>query len=299
MVYELCFGSPPKLQEWDLGNLRDAEWMVESRRVEPLVKLEEMVLWEFANTASTKDLLPVFAHCPNLKILTITSLSAHYNHDILGEFIGKTCKRLESMTFGSFDMVEQVEGPLLFRIMEALPAQQVQSIFFRGMFEVGSAAYSLVSLAIQQHSATLHTIHLSNTENIVKIPVDIIMKECINLRVLVINGEDHNEDDSIGGLYVTLSDLLKHPWNTIKLIKLSLFVNMFDLPVRHEDMPAMYSTAKSIHLNRWGQLHRRVRLLDGLLDVNLEPADVSLMPGVVIAADEGELSFMSLLGKLL
>ncbi|KAF9135287.1 hypothetical protein BGW39_003712 [Mortierella sp. 14UC] len=267
-------------QDWDLRDVGDTEWMVASRKEEPLTNLEDLELWEFRDSTSTENLLPVFAHCPNLKKLTILALSEHYNHDVIGRFIGKACPKLESLTFGSEDFETRVE------VMESLPAQQVRDIYFQGVFD-GSQASPHFSLAIQQHSKTLQTIQLTSTRDVTKISVAVILEECINLKVLIINGEDYNEDGSMCGLYATLSDLLERPWNAVKLTRLSLSVSVCDILIGPADPPVVLSEIKEAHSSRLEEMYQRAKALKDLRDMSLDV--------MVLTEDEyGELSFRAI-----
>ncbi|KAG0271739.1 hypothetical protein BGZ97_011171, partial [Linnemannia gamsii] len=80
------------------------------------------------------------------------------------------------------------------------------------------------------------------------------------------------------GLFATLFDVLERPWNTSKLVKLSLAISGCELPVESEEQQPYYdrstpislSKAETDHFARLEELYRRVGLLVELEYLNLE-----------------------------
>ncbi|KAF9144004.1 hypothetical protein BGX30_014093 [Mortierella sp. GBA39] len=106
---------------------------------------------------------------------------------------------------------------LPFRIMGALPAQQVVSVELRA----GRSGIDrdMMNLAIQRHSTSLRELRFQKDNYMFDISVSTILKECYNLEVL------HILCTRAGGFYVTLDDALERPWFCAKLTRLALGIS--------------------------------------------------------------------------
>lgn len=98
-----------KAEEIDKDEARAA------RKQEPLVNMEQLSLREMYlrhwNTATDRSM---FAHCPNVKSLDMSSIIGLRNSNTIGEFIGKNCPKIESIIHRSLDFEEH--GLLAFEI---------------------------------------------------------------------------------------------------------------------------------------------------------------------------------------
>ncbi|KAG0276768.1 hypothetical protein BGZ96_003145 [Linnemannia gamsii] len=259
--------------EWRLTDAAgNVDWMTVIKKEEPLVNLEELSLWDIGEEASTDDIIAIFAHCPNSKKLSIEIFSEDYDHDAIGEFIGKECSKIQTLNCGSIEIGVDVDGPLLLLILEALPAQQLEVMIFRGSLSPFCA--SSFTRPIQRHSTALHTIHISHTATLEKISVAIIFEECISLQDFSLEFDrDHGR-----GLFATLSDILERPWNTSNLVSLSLGIGGCELPVEYEGQQPYYdrsapitlSKAETVHFTRLEELYRRIGSLVELEFLGLE-----------------------------
>ncbi|KAK5809148.1 hypothetical protein F5H01DRAFT_57435 [Linnemannia elongata] len=267
-----------ELSEWDLDGVpEDAEWRVECRKQEPLTNLVEMHLWEVTNSTSADELLTVFARCPNLRQLNIQNFPDRYDHAVLGEYIGRECPKIRSLSCGWRGMPpRRTGGPLLFRIMESLPRQTVEDISFHGFHD------SFIELSftpvILRHSTTLTKIDIDWTGLLVKISVSAIFGECVNLKELHIRRTEW--PGRLEGLYTTLTDILERQWVTTQLSNLTLFVSVCDLPiVFQEQREVVISQMREAHFERLKELNSRIMALpEG------GPVEVEL----VVVAVEGE-----------
>ncbi|KAF9135289.1 hypothetical protein BGW39_003714 [Mortierella sp. 14UC] len=232
---------------WKLGDVAgDTNWMIESKKQEPLPSLEELSLWYFTEEVATDEILSIFARCPNIKNLEIPLLFDDCDHDAIGKFIGKVCPQLRSLCCGSTDEGTAVDGPLALRIMEALPAQQLENMTFYGMVLTDGTASILLGP---------------------------ILEECVNLKVLDIPYNRYQKT----GLYTTLADLLERPWNCTKLDTLTLSITGCELPVDPKSQPYYtrpapieLSQVETDHFARLEEFYRRLGTLTKLEYLHLE-----------------------------
>ncbi|KAF9135288.1 hypothetical protein BGW39_003713 [Mortierella sp. 14UC] len=257
------------------------DWMAETRRQEPLWNLEELQFWDIDGGVSTDDILPIFAHCPNIEILHFPRLSKRHDHMAIGAFIGKECPKLRSLTFGQGNTEMEVEGPLLTEVMNTLRAQQVESIFFYGSYV--ALTKSSITLAALRHSITLHSVHIEWTGQLVNISIAAMLEECINLESLFIFC--HDLTGNWIGLSVSLDDLLDRPWNVTKLTNLTLGITgiaMPDYPGKQHYhtryIPITFTDLEREHFSRVEELYRRIGTLTKLTQLELD---------VVAMADDG------------
>ncbi|KAK3841308.1 MAG: hypothetical protein J3R72DRAFT_445851, partial [Linnemannia gamsii] len=259
---------------WKLSDVAgDADWMVENRKKEPLTNLEELKCWAFDEGVATEDILAIFARCPNIKKLDIPALSNDSDHNAIGNFIGKECPQLRSLCCGAIDVKTEVAGLLAIRIMETLPAQQLENLSFYGtIFPLSTSSFTR---PLQQHSTTLHTISIVQVNHLTSISLSPVFESCVNIKVLDIRYHPKLKT----GLYVTLTDLLEGPWTLLKLTYLTLGICGCKLPydyyMDHEPYysrptPIVLSKEETDHFSRLEELYRRLGTLVELTHLTLE-----------------------------
>ncbi|KAF9909762.1 hypothetical protein EC991_008085 [Linnemannia zychae] len=267
---------------WKLSNVvRDADWMVEAKKQESLPSLKELSLWYFGEGIATDDILAIFAHCPNITKLEVPVLFDDYDHNVIGKFIGKECTQLRSLSCGSVDGDDNVDGPLALQIMETLPAQQLESINFYGLIDPLSPI--TFTHPLRRHSTTLHTIRIQMAGGSTNILLSPIFEECVNLKVLDIPYNCLH----IIGLYATLTDLLARPWNSSKLKYLNLGISGCELPIGPESQPYYARPApiilSQVETDQFGRLEEFYRRLGSLTELEY------LSLRMLTLDDEGEL----------
>jgi hypothetical protein len=181
------------------------------RRQEPLGNLEMLVLWGIGAQDSTSDVLSVFAHCPNIKQLSIVSLAGDREIDVIGEYIGRECPKIESLLFSSTG--DSANDFLSFRIMDVLPVQQLKDVRLDGLLSNMIALTANLPL-LGRHFNTLQRIVLDRTGSIGRISIASVFKECNSLEDL------HIECRKRSGAFMNLSDAVKEPWKCLKLRRL-------------------------------------------------------------------------------
>lgn len=188
---------------------------------EPLNNLENLTLWDVTEGTSTSEILSVFAHCPNIRKHNITSVCGDHEIDVIGEYIGKECPKIQSLKYYSMRFNEHDILPS--RIIDALPPQQLESLECRGYWPtLDDLSDNLTRL--QRHSLSLRRIVIECPRIIGLISLAIILRECKHLDELNIECQDHK------GSYVDLEEATDHPSGCIKVTWLTLEIGRCDLP---------------------------------------------------------------------
>ncbi|KAF9144016.1 hypothetical protein BGX30_014105 [Mortierella sp. GBA39] len=249
-------------------NHKDRDLVPLARRQEPLSNLEMLELWDIGAQDSTSDVLSVFAHCPNIKELSIYSFAGFREVDVIGEYIGKMCPRIESLSYSSTED-STANDSLPFRIMDALPAQQLRQVQFYGLLaEAMTLSDNFPRLA--RHFNTLQQLVLHRTGSISRISIVSVFRECNNLESLLI------ECRSRMGCFIELSDAIDGPWNCLKLKRLRLSISECGLPVEvgvkpyySRPTPITLSADETRHFARLGSLYQRIGALTELRELDL------------------------------
>ncbi|KAK3843252.1 MAG: hypothetical protein J3R72DRAFT_441166 [Linnemannia gamsii] len=273
--FELFLGEPYEddgIKRWKLDDVSECQLDGGEQEGEPLTNLEELKCWNFEEGAAMDDILAIFARCPNVKKLIIPALSRDYDHNAIGTFIGKECPLLQSLCCGANDVRTEVVGPLAIRIMETLPAQQLENFTFYG--KIFPLSKSTFTRPLQQHSTTLQKISIVHADHLTSISLGPIFERCVNIKVLDIQCHPWSNT----GLYATLTDLLERPWTSVKLTHLTLGISGCELPVDPTDnqpyynrpTPIALSKAETDHFSRLEELYRRLGTLVELTHLNLE-----------------------------
>lgn len=255
-----------KQYSWDDGVTQvdfasDTEWMIESRRQEPLAKLKELRLWDLEESASTNDILAILAHCLNLQALGVPSLSSRCDHNLIGECIGTKCSDVRSLSSGMGCAETVVAGPLLFQAMGSLPAQTLENIFLYGSFPTLTGP--VFTHATLQHSTTMRSIYIEWEGPMERISVASILEECFNLGNLQFFC--HSLRGPWRGYFTTLSDLLERPWNATKLGDFEVDISSCEFPnylgkqpYRSRPIPMVLSEVEKAHFGQLEELYRRI-----------------------------------------
>ncbi|KAF9153656.1 hypothetical protein BG015_002972, partial [Linnemannia schmuckeri] len=236
------------------------------RRQEPLSNLEELFFhgmhgyhWD-----SLTDLRSMFTHCPNIKKLNTYVKAGDEAIKAMGQFIAKTCPKIEVLEGGSFQ--KDSRGSEEYRILTSLPAQQVIHVeLIDCPLKIIDPAFNI---KIQQHSIILREIHIGRNRSHVTISASTILKECSNLEALFV-------PFSINGYYITLDDALRSPWVCTKLQTLMIAISGCDLPVEREVLlpyylrPPPITLSETYHFSQLEDLYQQIGTLTSLKDLNL------------------------------
>ncbi|KAG0272536.1 hypothetical protein BGZ95_011708 [Linnemannia exigua] len=242
------------------------EFVTLARRQEPLSNLEELKVHGVCDWLTTINIRSMFAHCPNIKKLEVSGITGQGDIDAVGPFIGKVCPKIEWLKYDN--PVLWRHDPLPLKLMESLPAQQVNMFIYSGII---TTADSLgVRAAIQHHSTTLRHIRIDSSTSSQKMSASVIFKECCNLEELSISIY------STTGHYITLEDALESPWTCAKLRRLELGISGCEVPIEPEvlpyysrPIPITISDAETSHFAQLEQLYKQIGALTSLQHLNL------------------------------
>ncbi|KAF9096045.1 hypothetical protein BGX23_012068 [Mortierella sp. AD031] len=168
------------------GEDENLDVMAALTRQEPLNNLEELMMGGMEDREMAAiidiDVRSLLEDYPNIKKFVLPTIARHHDSDAIGEFIGKECSKIEELSYGSYR--SEARGSLAFRLMEALPAQQLTGLRHHG--SISSINESVFKIAIQQHSTTLRSIEIDGGTGTSKLSGSIIFT-CHSLEKLIIN----------------------------------------------------------------------------------------------------------------
>ncbi|KAG0373355.1 hypothetical protein BGX24_011811 [Mortierella sp. AD032] len=153
--------------------------------------------------------------------LAMSTISGYQDIDAIGQFVGETCRKIDSLDYVSIERSEQDFFPS--KIMKLLPAQQVTKFAYKGCLPGHGGPE--INLFVQRHSTTLQRIHIAGTIYEESISIAAIFKECTDLHELNIEFPGPN------GFYISLDNAVKHPWACTKLRRLQLAISGCELPI--------------------------------------------------------------------
>ncbi|KAF9093992.1 hypothetical protein BGX29_009716 [Mortierella sp. GBA35] len=178
-----CFPLPKHSGPGEDENL---DVMAALTRQEPLNNLEELMMGGMEDREMAAiidiDVRSLLEDYPNIKKFVLPTIARHHDSDAIGEFIGKECSKIEELSYGSYR--SEARGSLAFRLMGALPAQQLTGLRHHG--SISSINESVFNIAIQQHSTTLRSIEIDGGTGTSKLSGSIIFT-CHSLEKLIIN----------------------------------------------------------------------------------------------------------------
>ncbi|KAF9081920.1 hypothetical protein BGX23_000304 [Mortierella sp. AD031] len=191
--------------------------------------------------------------------------------DKIGEFIGKECPNIQLLCYGRHEY--GAIGSLPFRIIETLPAQQLDSLEYGGPFT--NTIDPLVNLTLQRHSSTLRTVEFYGCNNVDRFPASAVFN-CDNLEIFTITSYDQK------GLYITLADALEYPWRCTKLLQLTLSIGGCELPLEpgrlpyhSRPTPITLSEAEEQHFMQLERLYVQIGKLTELLSLDLKMVKIN------------------------
>ncbi|KAG0376953.1 hypothetical protein BGX24_006960 [Mortierella sp. AD032] len=187
--------------------------------------------------------------------------------------IAGLCPRVTSLTTLQFPDGSDYE--LTFRVMEALPTQQLESL------SCSNSEFRMDEIAargiFQRHSATLRHLDLAFCGSIQSKAMLTILVECVALEKLELR---HYETH--GGIVILLEDAIEKPWACTKVQRFDLTVGVVELelepdqePYYRRDSPFALTAAEEQQFAMLEKLYRQVGLLTEVrrLDLRLEWLD--------------------------
>ncbi|KAG0279729.1 hypothetical protein BGZ95_000392 [Linnemannia exigua] len=252
----------------DQGNLVAAP-----RREEPLVKLRDLQLWEMDTATVREDIIAILEHCPNIETFQLPPVSRMLSGSDFAGIIAGLCPRVTSLT--TYQFPDGSDNELTFRVMEALPAQQLET------FSCSNSDFHMDEIAarsiFQRHSTTLRHINFAFCGQIQSKAMLTILVECVALEKLELR-----QDEAHGGIIIHLEDAIEKPWMCTKVQRFDLTVGVFELelepdqePYYDRDSPIILTPAEEQQFAMLEKLYRQIGLLTEVrrLDLRLEWLD--------------------------
>ncbi|KAF9899664.1 hypothetical protein EC991_008509 [Linnemannia zychae] len=215
-------GASVEMQNWYLqakegdkdqqGNILAAP-----RRQEPLAKLKYLALWEMDTVVIRQDVLGILEHCPNIEHLSLPPISRKVSGSDLAGIVANICPRVTSITTSEY--LESTDNELAFRVMEALPAQQVEK------FSCSNCSFRMDDVAarsiIRRHSMTLRELDFAFCGKIQSKAVQTILVVCGGLERFALR-----QYGTHGGLLINLEDAIEKPWACTRIQRFDLTVGV-------------------------------------------------------------------------
>ncbi|OAQ23828.1 hypothetical protein K457DRAFT_1867970 [Linnemannia elongata AG-77] len=313
--------------EGDGDESRD-ELAVPRLRKEPVVHLTSLHLWNFEEQyLSETEFRSMLEHCPNLTTILVPPIhSIQHPQQLAQEIAQQLCPKLTNIEKAPYS---DASNALVFRILEALPAQQAQRCLFPSWsFLVPGLTSDDIGSMFRRQSATLREIELMGCRNIDSKAIRTILVECWGLgRLQVQFGplEGTNHQQRQPPLCINLDDAIEYPWGCTRIQDLHLTIAIPDEPLhRSKEMglvpyydrppPTTLSPAETAQFQSLEALYRQIGALIGLERLTLKavyyglaglrPADTNFewnsFPGMLNLKNEetGRPGYLQLLGGL-
>ncbi|KAG0062667.1 hypothetical protein BGZ90_002990, partial [Linnemannia elongata] len=186
------------------------------RREEPLVNLTKFVAWGMDGSTTT-DVLTVFDHCPNVRILKVPSVSFEQKElTSLATSITTRCPHIRTLS-----LLDNEDGKLLLRLMEVMPANTLQKV------KLNNFEYLLYPMTSRQifanHARSLKIVDLRYTMYLSSQDMLTILEVCVALEEF----KKHPNLDS-GDDFMTLQDAVSIPWASKRIRHLELTIGIPD-----------------------------------------------------------------------
>ncbi|KAH7044293.1 hypothetical protein BKA57DRAFT_469185 [Linnemannia elongata] len=186
------------------------------RREEPLVNLTKFVAWGMDGSTTT-DILTVFDHCPNVRILKVPSVSFEQKElTSLATSITTRCPHIRTLS-----LLDNEDGKLLLRLMEVMPANTLQKV------KLNNFEYLLYPMTSRQifanHARSLKIVDLRYTMYLSSQDMLTILEVCVALEEF----KKHPNLDS-GDDFMTLQDAVSVPWASKRIRHLELTIGIPD-----------------------------------------------------------------------
>jgi hypothetical protein len=193
------------------------------RREEPLIFLTKLSLPRFNEGIVKEDILSMLRYCPNVSELTLPFLFEPGELGALARDIAVSCPKLKSLTHLD-DSEDGTDGELAFRVLGALPEQQVQK--FRCVGRANKDHVLDTRAFFQRHSSTLREVVLFGCLYVRTMAAQVLLMECEAIEVL-----DIQCVGDLPGLCINLAEAIKFPWACTRMRQLKLTIGVPDEPL--------------------------------------------------------------------
>ncbi|KAF9142737.1 hypothetical protein BG015_000689, partial [Linnemannia schmuckeri] len=184
------------------------------RREEPLVNLTKFVAWGMERS-TMDEILTVFDHCPNLRILKVPSVFFEQKElTALATSITHRCPHIRTLS-----LLDTADEALLIRLMEVMPAHSLEKV------KLNNLEYLLHPTTTRRifsnHARSLRTVDLRYTMYMSSKDMLTILELCEALEEF-----KRHSDPNAGDDFVTLKDAISAPWACKKIRHLELTIGI-------------------------------------------------------------------------
>ncbi|KAF8947012.1 hypothetical protein BGZ47_010542 [Haplosporangium gracile] len=184
------------------------------RREEPLVNLTKFVAWGMERS-NTDEILTVFDHCPNLRILKVPSVFFEQKElTALATSITRRCPHIRTLS-----LLDTADETLLVRLMEVMPAHTLEKV------KLNNFEYLLHPTTTRRifsnHARSLRTVNLRYAMHMSSKEMLTILELCEALEEF-----KRHSDPNAGDDFITLKDAVSVPWACKKIRHLELTIGI-------------------------------------------------------------------------
>ncbi|KAF9925817.1 hypothetical protein FBU30_004466 [Linnemannia zychae] len=232
-----------------------------------LFNLKELNLPENYAGYHTNQLCSIMEHCPALKSWLVPSVAHEDEGQELTDVLKKHCPKIQELFIRAPG--KEQHGPTVIRIMEKLPCQQLEVLYFKGYREFFS---DRMTRALQRHSDRLREIRFDRCCRIEQGTIMALLTKCKALEVLVIEGFANIPSK----VYLSLEEAVEHPWASSRLRHLQLVMIFGEFLDGAMDPEGVFSWTKG-DLYRWSLIEKLALQIGSLKD--LEVLDIRALNG--------------------
>ncbi|KAG0279128.1 hypothetical protein BGZ97_009617, partial [Linnemannia gamsii] len=234
---------------------------------------------------SEEELRGMLALCPNLTDIVIPSISSINPQQLAQDIAQKLCPKLTTLHKG-----HDSNWMLMVRILEALPAQQVQEFnCLESAFMIPGLSSDDIGSMFRRHSQTLRVLRLKGWRDIDSKTIQVILVECVALEQLDVHfwnvmmigpQQQQQQRQQRWTLCIDLDDAIEFPWGCTNIRDLSLTITIPDEPFRHlgkgevpyyvRSFPTILTEAEAAQFRSLEALYRQLGALTELERLDLK-----------------------------
>jgi hypothetical protein len=215
----------------------------------------------------------------------IPSISSINPQQLAQDIAQKLCPKLTTLHKG-----HDSNWMLMVRILEALPAQQVQEFnCLESAFMIPGLSSDDIGSMFRRHSQTLRVLRLKGWRDIDSKTIQVILVECVALEQLDVHfwnvmmigpQQQQQQRQQRWTLCIDLDDAIEFPWGCTNIRDLSLTITIPDEPFRHlgkgevpyyvRSFPTILTEAEAAQFRSLEALYRQLGALTELERLDLK-----------------------------
>ncbi|KAG0212930.1 hypothetical protein BGX33_003252 [Mortierella sp. NVP41] len=224
----------------------------------PLVNLRNLQLPENYAGYLADPLCSIMEQCPALESWIVPCVTHEEAGQELSNVLQRHCPKLRELTIRAPG--KEQHGPTVISIMEKMPAQQLEVLYFKSYREL---LRDRMMLALQRHSETLREIRFDNCCTIGRRTVQTILTGCRVLERFVIDGLTHFPSR----VDLSLEDAVEYKWASSRLRHLQLVMSFGDFEGGDSEDSSVVWTESD--LRRWAMVEKFAVQIGSLRDLEI------------------------------